>query len=169
MTARLIHYSNKPLSEVRSAKQDVALARPDKPQGLWFSVGDGEDGWRAWCEGESFNIGGLVCATEIVLHPNAGILRGSTAEQIDELTARYGYDCDHMPPHLSYGRGYGINWKKIAERHDGILIAPYVWERRLHRGTHWYYGWDCASGVIWNAQAVHELRALEPVAAAATA
>ncbi len=22
----------------------------------------------------------------------------------------------------------------------------------------WYYGWDCASGVIWDAEAVAELR-----------
>lgn len=40
-----------------------------------------------------------------------------------------------------------IDWRKVAERYDGIEIAPYIWERRLE--SRWYHSWDCASGCLW--------------------
>ena len=53
-----------------------------------------------------------------------------------------------------------IDWPKVAERYDGIIIAPYQWSRRLD-GPMWYYGWDCASGCVWRARAVLELKSME--------
>jgi hypothetical protein len=52
---------------------------------------------------------------------------------------------------------FEIEWRKVAERFDGIIIAPYIWQRRLDLESSWYYSWDCASGCIWNASAVREI------------
>ena len=42
-----------------------------------------------------------------------------------------------------------IDWVKVRKLYDGVEIAPYQYKRRLHPNFSWYYGWDCASGVIW--------------------
>jgi hypothetical protein len=62
-----------------------------------------------------------------------------------------------------------IDWPKVSERYDGVVIAPYVWSLRMGdyemiegrmRKTpdsaisDWYYPWDCASGCIWKASAI---------------
>lgn len=43
---------------------------------------------------------------------------------------------------------YNINWNKISIEYDGIEINPYIWKARLE--VYWYYGWDIASGCVWN-------------------
>lgn len=45
-----------------------------------------------------------------------------------------------------------IDWQAVASDHDGIIISPYNWPAR-HEMI-WYYPWDCASGCIWNADAI---------------
>lgn len=50
-----------------------------------------------------------------------------------------------------------LDWAAIGKLYDGIIIAPYLWERRLNGGAMWYYGWDCASGCIWNPRAISEV------------
>lgn len=167
---KFIHYGKKPLTKVRSVKNlGYGAGRTDKPMGLWFSAGDGEDGWRAWCEGEQWGLDGFDHATEIVFRDSAKLLRISSTKELDAFTEANGFDCDYMPKHLSYGKGYGIRWPEIAKAHDAIVIAPYLWERRLFHGAHWYYSWDCASGCVWNARAVAELRPLEVPALKAVA
>lgn len=50
-----------------------------------------------------------------------------------------------------------IDWPRVeADGFHGIEISPYLWKRRLEGGM-WYYGWDCAAGVIWNKAAVHSV------------
>ena len=41
-----------------------------------------------------------------------------------------------------------IDWKKVASKYDGIEIVPYQPKARMN--LLWYYGWDIASGCIWN-------------------
>ena len=48
-----------------------------------------------------------------------------------------------------------INWRKVAKAFDGIIIPEYIYSRRLDgNASDWYYGWDCASGCIWDARAI---------------
>jgi hypothetical protein len=158
MTAsRLIHYSRRPLLHVRSVEQSRRADRGVKPDGLWFSVGDGEDGWRSWCASEMPHWLDGALATEVVLASDATMLRLVGATEIDAFTAVYG-----ILPHYANGRTDlfthedAIDWRRVAEKYQGIIIAPYVWERRHE--LRWYYGWDCSSGVVWDAKAVAELR-----------
>ena len=119
-----------------------------KPIGLWVSVGDA---WRDWCEAEQFHMESLEYVSEVTLADDADILRMGTGEELDDFTDRYG------------DGQYGdlIAWDEVARHHQGIIIDPYVWERRLELS--WYYGWDCASGCIWDAAAIEEIKVLEEV------
>lgn len=144
---RLIHYSAKPLLAVESVTQTDDSSF--KPNGLWLSV-EGEDDWLHWCQSERWGLSNLVTATEIKLAPGANILRLRTAEDIDRLTVEY-----------ASAFIYHLRWDKIAAKYQGIIIAPYIWRRRLTPHTSWYYGWDCASGCIWDAHAVAELKRLD--------
>lgn len=56
---------------------------------------------------------------------------------------------------------YEIDWKKVTEEYQGIIISPYIWQRRLAPHTMWYYGWDVASGCIWDTDAIEEVKLVE--------
>lgn len=145
MSPRIIHYSATPLLAVRSRPHDASQCGAYKTSGLWVSI-EGEDDWLAWCRSEGY--GSYAYATEIILKPDNEIMWLRGADEIDDFTSRY----------LAHGQLYpgsrSIDWLQVRNKCTGLIIAPYCWERRLARDTFWYYGWDCASGVIWDARAV---------------
>lgn len=149
-TLRLIHYSKKPLLRVKSVAHNDQEAGAYKTCGLWFSV-EGEDDWVNWCRDESWALDSFSHATEIILQPNANVNHLSTARQIDDFTKRFS-----IKDQPEWDRR--IDWNEIRKNWRGLIIAPYCYARRLTPHTSWYYGWDCASGVIWDAAAVKELR-----------
>lgn len=149
---RLLHHTKAPftLDRSRQYSQEGGRMPPGKPRGLWVSV-DGEASWEAWCRGEGWGEDALAHTTEIVLAPSANLLHLRTATALDRFTDKYASgDREGARP---------VNWSHLAALYDGILIAPYQWSRRLE--LMWYYGWDCASGCIWNLDAIVEARALE--------
>lgn len=150
---RLIHYSTKPLTKVRSRK-NFEGAGAYKTPGLWVSV-EGDDDWPAWCKGEGFGLDGFTYATEVVLADDANVKHVSGATALDDFTEEFSVR-QHGGP--IWHRG--LNWNAIRKRWRGLIIAPYCWERRLVTG--WYYSWNCASGVIWDAKAIKELRQTTP-------
>jgi hypothetical protein len=143
----LVHYGAAPLGPLYECAQDQVQM---KPNGLWLSADNYEDNWREWCLAERYSLRHLAYAQEIVLKRCANILHLKTPYDIDDFTRRYessktDLDC------------FKIDWKAVAERHDGIIIAPYIWQRRLD--LMWYYVWDCASGCIWHPRAIAEVHA----------
>lgn len=160
---RLIHYGTRPLTTIYSVPQNTdSTLGIGKPSGLWVSA-EGEDDWQSWCRDGNFGL--KQCQTEVILKPDHKVLELVGVDAIDSFHAKYsvvGY---------KYGSGLGerlaIDWVKVAAEYQGIVIAPYVWSRRLMMDSwgkgsvsDWYYGWDCASGCIWDAEAVAELRAI---------
>jgi hypothetical protein len=169
VSARLLHYSSEPLGALYSCEQKSGVRghRFDKPRGLWVSV-EGEDDWRSWCEAESFGNPGAQHCYEIALASDANVLRIKSAPALLSFTRRYGYDpYVGIPGVRTIMSGQGIQWAAIAAKFDGIIIAPYQWSARLDDRTGWYYGWDCASGCIWNADAVASVRLVSDERAAA--
>lgn len=129
-----------------------------KPRGFWLSV-LGEDDWPSWCRGEEYGLDRLSVEHEVTLASDAVILAITSADEIDAFHSRYGADPGWRIPS---DRFRSIDWGLVSESYDGIVIAPYVWPRRLN-GPSWYYGWDCASGCIWNLDAIDAVRVLETV------
>lgn len=143
----LIHFAQRPLDSVQSVERS-AQSVDDKPKGLWVSIGPA---WAEWCLAESFCLSALTHVNHVELSPSAKILRVVGARALDKFTKQYGVQ---RFPQLSYQRLY-IDWRAVAERYDGIIIAPYVYSRRYT--LDWYYGWDVASGCIWNASAISKV------------
>jgi hypothetical protein len=88
----------------------------------------------------------------------------STARELDAFTLFFSVDLDWqkgmcVPNRLTLP--IYIDWLRVAQKSAGIIIAPYIWERRLH--LPWYYGWDCASGCVWDAAAVLSVKRLKSV------
>lgn len=146
MAERLFRFGKRAgfeLSRVQSYRQEPG----PKPRGLWVSVGMS---WKEWCESESWNVDGVRYAAEVELFPSAKILWVSGAAQIEAFARTYRITVLEQSRLL----GYYIDWVAVAERYQGIVISPYCWEKRLADGMMWYYGWDCASGCIWDLSAV---------------
>lgn len=163
----LEHYTEEPF---RLRPTQIYLQRRPyshrKPQGLWVSV-KGEDDWPNWCWGEEFCLEGLAYCQVIKLRPCATILHLSTGAQLEEFHHVYAVETefeararDWASPGFVHSQ-WPIDWVKVAAEFDGIIIAPYQYEHRL-LGPHWYYGWDCASGCLWNLNAIASVTPIEP-------
>ncbi len=151
---RLTHFSEVALTEIRSAKQSCESDM--KPDGLWVSV-DGPDDWPSWCESESSGLLRPV-ANVITLAGSSRILILKSPSDVFEFTRQYG-----VTPSWSNFK-QSIAWPMVAEEYQGIIISPYQWACRHHPETFWYYGWDCASGCIWDHRAIESvhLKAVSP-------
>lgn len=130
-----------------------------KPFGLWYSVEGTGEGWSDWCRAEEF------CDTDAqVAHAIA--LDMSRVLVIDNGIDLRAFEREYHRPHpVTTGLVswiYHIDWALVAARYGGIEIAPYQWQHR--HNAMWYYGWDCASGCVWDIDAI---RSFEPMARAA--
>jgi len=135
-----IHYSRGELSLDRKCKytQTVSL----KPEGLWYSVGTS---WEEWCKGEDFKLDDLDSRRALDLKIDRMLQLGCRQEIVD-FGKEYGVTLS--------GKECYIDWPAVAHFYSGIEISPYCWEER--HSTLWYYGWDCASGCVWDLDTIIE-------------
>lgn len=151
---RLIHFSEKKLKDVVAVPQE---SRGFKPRGLWVSDED-DYGWRAWCLGEGFRVERLAVAHEVKLYPESRVLYVKGEAQLHALASKYGND-DCWGDR--WETGWDVRWDLIAKRHQGIVISPYLAERRFDPAFFWYYAWDCASGCIWDPTAIESIKVVD--------
>lgn len=129
-----------------------------KPRGLWVSVPGQDPDWPNWCHNEEYGDPFTWDAHRIVLAEDANLLHLAGAKALDEFTEQFSDErLNRDLPGHPYHHG-GINWGLVARAFQGIVITPYCWSRR-HQLS-WYYGWDCASGCIWDLSAI---AAVEPI------
>jgi len=163
---KLSHYSPIPLTHGRLLPKNMLAegqhAWGMKPSGLWVSV-DGDDDWAAWCQSEQFGLETYKFKQRITLRSNSliGICEpaGRGVLHLDAPIQILRFDEIYASDESRYG---GINWAKVMDDYDGIIIAPYQWSLRLD-GPFWYYSWDCASGCIWNTEVIENISEPEPV------
>lgn len=149
---RLLHHSRAFLERVYDADQSAdALEMWFKPVGLWVTV-PGDDDWPSWCRDSDFHIDCLTHATEVVLRPDARVLVLDTEDGVVAFNSDFGHSREMR------WVARGIDWVRVASLYQGIVIAPHQSRLRLKREFVWYSTWDCASGCIWDAKAVRELR-----------
>ena len=146
---RLLKYAPAPFS----LDLDRAAARTGwgKPFGTWVSVGDA---WKEWCEFESFGLGDLAVVHEMVLKPDHNVLTISSKEGLVRFAEVFARESDY---------GYWmVEWDRVRDLWDGIIISPYLWGAwYLDERLRFYYGWDCASGCVWDLRAVWSFEVVE--------
>lgn len=182
----LRHYTDEPLKEIETVDQSKPPAYFSrgfaKPVGLWVSV-KGEYDWPAWIEEcSSWRVG--QHEYKVTLQPDAKLLHLTSPEELDAFTKKW---ADKKHPSWKWGQQLAkehnehfsqmikanpeltellkfrqpmisaIMWPKVAKEYQGIIISPYQWERRDFFGTFWYSGWDCASGCIWDKEAIKSI------------
>lgn len=159
---KLSHWSRSSTLTPHSVDQSPE-GRGDKPRGLWVSF-DGEDDWPSWCHREGFAEDRLVHRFRITLADDADILTVANDWEIVKFTHDYGTVPEGFTSRWLRD-AHRIDWPRIASEHQGIIIAPYCWGSRLEIG--WYYGWDCASGCIWDASAIASVAEIPTTSGAA--
>lgn len=159
MTDRLVHFSTEPITELDPSYTYDRAGYNFKPAGFWVSVEGNGDGWSDWCRGEQFRLDGLTYPHGVELDPAAAILRLTTADEIRAFTEEWRTKFDRTRPWVDTLDG--IDWGRLASSYQGIVISPYSWECRLE--VFWYYGWDCASGCIWDLSAITSIVPMERV------
>lgn len=152
----LYHYSYSPIGTVAPIYYEQELNQ--KPEGFWVSCEGIENdpglSWRNFwiremeyttCEGEE-NRYDNCCDFKhrIHLHNNINLLILNTVDKMEDFSYRY----------ASQYNPYRVDWPRISENYQGILIYPYFMSLRLEVDFCWYYGWDCASGCIWDTNAI---------------
>lgn len=132
-----------------------------KPRGLWVSV-DGKYDWEAWCKAEAFRPEALTHRHRVTLSESCNVLHVGGFDS-DMGIDRFHYEF-RQP--IEWSHGALIDWRRVALRYQGIIIAPYDWTQRLEgMASNWYYPWDCASGCIWDASAIEAVELLAEVTA----
>ena len=142
----LFHYSKSIITLDRDFKYSPQGL--GKPKGLWISVGGD---WKTWCEAERFNLSGVKHRHVVTLTKDANLLMITSASELDCFASEYGRRL-----YSDSSKTDDIDWSRVSAQHQGIVISPYIWTRRLE--MLWYYGWDCASGCIWDLHAIKDLK-----------
>jgi hypothetical protein len=180
---RLMHFTDhelttpaESLAHLYPGPIEVTQRPGPKPAGFWLSDERGGFGWKQWCRSEDFRPRQLAYEYYVKLTGKERILYVRSVEQLDAFTKKYRadsdanrfsvkFDADYRAEHpeTSMFRSgptiYDIDWPRVkADGWQGIIITPYRWERRLTGHTMWYYGWDCASGCIWDPAAIGGFR-----------
>lgn len=146
--SNLWHYTSGPFALDGRRYDQPAPRMYGKPEGLWISV-EGKDDWPSWCESEQFGVDRLVWRTPVTIRPEANVL-WLTPGLLGPFDRDFGFEWQWGSENQWTERA--PDWRKVASRYDGIVIAPYSWHHRLN--LNWYYPWDCASGCIWNLSAI---------------
>lgn len=155
----LSHYSDHaevvPYAVAQDSPSPVA-----KPRGLWVSA-DGPQDWAEWCTAEQFRDVAAQYRHRVTLAPSHSVLHLATLDALLEFSEAYKVPDPWHDDAPRVGVGT-IDWPRVAERHQGVVIAPYQWPARLN--LLWYYPWDCASGCIWDPAAIDTITPLEAAA-----
>jgi hypothetical protein len=139
------HHPRAPLPwEFDPSRKYEQTRRWAKPTGFWLSV---NDDWRRYCEADEVSDCEGVPVVEFALDLERVLVLDCAAD-LDEFHGSY-----VVPQEQSHGTL--IDWGPLTEHFTGIMIAPYIWSRRLDGpASSWYYPWDCASACIWDLSAV---------------
>lgn len=129
-----IHMSKTPMTLMKkSYTQDIEM----KPNGFWYGFGQA---WIQWTKTEMPEWTGKYIYEVVIEKGN--VLKIDTYEKLLQFNEEFS---TANIPGITV-----IDWKKVASQYDGIEIVPYQTKARNNYDLLWYFGWDVASGCIWN-------------------
>lgn len=124
----------------------VGLIMPLKPLGLWYACGE------EWLDVFSEKMPNWKSKYKYVYKLDidfSNILKIFGSDEFKKFELKYSLKS-------TKGReGEKIDWFKVAEDYKGIEICPYLPEYRTE--SLWYYGWDIASGCIWDGSCIRKV------------
>jgi hypothetical protein len=128
-----IHMSKTPFElEKRIFTQRATM----KPNGFWYGFGNE---WIDWVRSEMPDWEGkYIYEVDI---GNTNVLKIDSHFDLMKFHRKYA-------ERKQIARDDLLDWSEVAKEYDGIEINPYQYEARYQ--YMWYYGWDVASGCIWN-------------------
>lgn len=148
------HFSTQRIKSVTQHREYSDQVLNDKPEGFWFSVQTGEPdwtGWFEWCRAENFRDIDTQKSHRIEVDPSRMLCVGpADLRWFNETFGERRRIGDRL---LS---GTFIRWDLVADQFAGIEISPYAWDLR-DSDLRWYYGWDCASGCIWDTSIIKSI------------
>ena len=162
----LIHYSDVQLTQLRSTTDPGNHGRPC---GLWVSVGDA---WLNYQRQQSLTEVGSAhyphrfqYANEVIVRPDHGILVITNEAEFEAFNGAYS---EPRRRNRDGEETKGIRWGRVLQDYTGIIIAPHL-EAKAQRTSdsgiplpvaesHWYYTWVVASGCIWDASVILNVR-----------
>lgn len=129
----------------------------DKPNGLWYECQDGSSStWKEFCEfGLSSGYSKYDSTYNVVLN-DYNVLFIPDEHHFEKFYEMYSVN-HQADPDGTKGFDKVIDWPKVAEHYAGIEICPYLSSKRMDDDSFWYYGWDVASGCIWDPSGVKEI------------
>ena len=148
---KLYHFAEDEFVLDKNRKYTLREPRlPMKPTGLWLSD-ETDYGWSKWCAENNFgclkHVYKCTIKTDKILHlKNVPELKSFTKQ----------YPLAEIPGLESLLSEQYIDWAKVMDEYDGILISPYQWTVRL--SIMWYYCWDVASMCVWNLDAIENFQ-----------
>jgi len=154
----LRHYSKEKIEFDRDRTYRDHGARGGKPDGFWVSVAGPYD-WEWWCREEDFGLHHLAVVHRVTLAEDATILRITCGKELDAFHNQWAVETRMSRSLDDAGvtdkRYWEVDWAAVAERWEGIIMAPYLRSHRFVGSTpFWYLGVDAASCCIWNPRAV---------------
>lgn len=147
---KLYHYSHEPLTLDRWKENDEHYFEGNiKPRGLWVSADEYEQCWPEWCWSEDFGINNLANRHEVSIATERVVLLETPDAVLD-------FGNQYMRRGVLRHRESTmfLDWKRITQEWDGLVIVPYQFSLRLDMNAEWYYSWDVASGCIWRKRSI---------------
>jgi hypothetical protein len=110
-----------------------------KPSGLWYGIGTS---WIDWVKSEmpKWDYENIF---EVKINESK-VLKIDNIDDLYEFTEKY----EDQSLNNTMMSNYYIDWNKLSNEYSGIEIVPHIYEAVYD--LNWYYGWDVASGCIWN-------------------
>ena len=128
-----------------------------KPTGLWYECQDGSSQtWKAFCEtGFSYGYSKYDKQYNVVLN-DYEILFIPDEHHFEKFYEMYS---TNHPADPAGTRGFDkmIDWPQVSRDYAGIEICPYLYSKRMDEDSFWYYGWDVASGCVWDPKGIQDL------------
>jgi hypothetical protein len=147
-----VHMSKTPIT-----LRNVSISQKTdmKPKGLWYGFGNE---WIDWVRGNMPDLEGNH-VYHVIFPESKNVLKIKSVHEIMEFTKEYVATNNeinsYLPGSSGYAHAYGIktgtmymDWEKVSKKYEGIEIYPYLYNARHE--LMWYYGWDVASGCVWN-------------------
>lgn len=137
---QLLHYSRRAWKGWRPVHQDP-IFQPNKPEGLWLSVGGA---WKIHCvehEREGFAPQRLTFIYEVKLQDGAKVPKLDTYEAVEAFSRHY------------WDIHYGVNWRDVEKDYSGISVLNYE-PRGDENIIPWYEALDIPSACIWEESAI---------------